>query len=597
MLFNTVVILLLCGVIYFHFLQGLFSAGLSAICALIAAIVAVGYHETLVDLLLKGRMADQAHGMMLTALFAATYLVLRLLFDSLIPGNVRFHVLVDKIGASVFGLIAGILAVGVLAVAAQTLPFGPSIAQYCRYPVEFGKKIAVKGQRGEIDTVYDELNAKAFLEGDASKLLIPVDDIVLNIVDVVSDADGALDSGRPFRAAHPDYLQELFGQRLSLQTGSKHTALPEKTQVLGEVYVIPGAVDQVDPERIVSGDAGVGTRGPKAQPKPPALPDKRVAKPNHMLIVVQTVFHRDDSDKNSHFSFTPAGIRLVAGGSNYFPIGTMEGGTTLFAQQPDDLLFCSQDKGAELVFELPRSVLEDPKAEQPKLGPDVTLEVKRMARVDLGGKRLVSYAQAKPNDSIAVVRKAAQTPLPPGCSLSIDGTQVLPASQLMGGMGIGIGTTDPDTRGDAEWGKYEVRNRKFVNVEVDPVRSSAILSGGGGLVSEFDVPQGVAMLQVTALPRGDDKWKWASELARFELKDSNGKSYKPNGAMAKVSRGNQDSVVLRYHSSRPYAEVPADRGTTPNQVMLLFLIPRGTMIQEVTYSGSTLQAGLSVMAQ
>src|SRR5690349_9548771 len=100
MVFSVVIIVLIGIVAYFHYVQGFFSATISAICAAIAAIVAVAYTETVIAMLFKGAMANQAQGMVMCALFALTYFILRMIADKTVPGNVRYPVMVDKIGAA-----------------------------------------------------------------------------------------------------------------------------------------------------------------------------------------------------------------------------------------------------------------------------------------------------------------------------------------------------------------------------------------------------------------------------------------------------------------------------------------------------------------
>ena len=119
-------ILILVGVIaYFHYVEGLFSATISAICAILAAVLAFSYHEVIIFTLLKGKVANYAHAMILVTLFALGYLILRVIFDKAVPGNVRFPLYVDRVGGAVMGIIAGVFATGILAIAAQSLPFGP----------------------------------------------------------------------------------------------------------------------------------------------------------------------------------------------------------------------------------------------------------------------------------------------------------------------------------------------------------------------------------------------------------------------------------------------------------------------------------------
>src|SRR3954468_3967644 len=136
MVLGILVILIIAIVAYFHYAQGFFSATISAICAVIAAVVAVSYHETVVASLLKGAMANMAHAMMLCAIFALTYIILRIIADKSVPGNVRYPLMVDKIGAGLMGIIAGLFASGIVALAAGELPFGPSVGQYVRYSTD-----------------------------------------------------------------------------------------------------------------------------------------------------------------------------------------------------------------------------------------------------------------------------------------------------------------------------------------------------------------------------------------------------------------------------------------------------------------------------
>ena len=99
----TLIVLVLVGAItYFHYVQGLFSAALSAMIAVIAAVLAFSFHEPIVRLL-GGKMADQAAAVALVGVFAITYFALRFLFDKYIPGNVQVPLMADKIGGAFMG--------------------------------------------------------------------------------------------------------------------------------------------------------------------------------------------------------------------------------------------------------------------------------------------------------------------------------------------------------------------------------------------------------------------------------------------------------------------------------------------------------------
>src|SRR5437764_3803179 len=232
----SIVTLILVGLIaYFHYLQGLLSGLISAVLALVAAAVAITFYEPLAEMLSGGKFNDTAQGICLIALFAVVYLVGRLLFDKLVPGNIRLPHIVDGVGGAVGGLIAGLFAMGIVAIALQTMPFGPSIAGYARYPLasEREKVLSIPGGENnrQVDrTLIDQLKNDN-IDKDSQSLLIPVDDLVLGFARHQSNG-GALAAEKPFASVHPDLLQELFGQRLGIESGAKHTASNAKgTQV------------------------------------------------------------------------------------------------------------------------------------------------------------------------------------------------------------------------------------------------------------------------------------------------------------------------------------------------------------------------------
>src|SRR5215216_4103051 len=122
MILGIIILALLGGIAYFHYAQGFFGATLSAICAVTAAVIAVGYHEVVVTSLLQGAAGDYAHGLCLAALFAGIYIVLRLVLDKAVPGNLRLPVMVDRVGGAAMGVVAGIFASGIVALTAQMMP-------------------------------------------------------------------------------------------------------------------------------------------------------------------------------------------------------------------------------------------------------------------------------------------------------------------------------------------------------------------------------------------------------------------------------------------------------------------------------------------
>src|SRR3954466_7768341 len=103
MILSIVILIMVGGIAYLHYVTGFFSATLSAIAAVFSAAIAVSYQETVVESFLGGKMVDYANAAVTVALYIVTYIVLRQLFDRLVPGNVRVPVMVDRIGAVAMG--------------------------------------------------------------------------------------------------------------------------------------------------------------------------------------------------------------------------------------------------------------------------------------------------------------------------------------------------------------------------------------------------------------------------------------------------------------------------------------------------------------
>src|SRR5688500_7244069 len=107
MIFSIIIIAAVGAVAFFHYIQGFFSAALSAVFAIIASVVALSYYEMIVERLLGTALGEWGPALVLLVLFALTYLILRVIFDKLIPGQVRLPAVVDRIGGGVMGLVAG----------------------------------------------------------------------------------------------------------------------------------------------------------------------------------------------------------------------------------------------------------------------------------------------------------------------------------------------------------------------------------------------------------------------------------------------------------------------------------------------------------
>ncbi len=399
MIFNLIIFLLIAAVTFFHYLQGLFTATISAILAIFAAVLAVSYHEWIIERFLQGRFADYAPAIVMVAMFSVVYFALRVLFDKLVPGYVHVPVLADKVGGAAMGLIAGCFALGVLAIAAQTLPFNASIGGYSRFGLagDIGPLGINRGQYKQMSEamMYSPLRQTRLEQMRPDSLWIPVDDLVLGLVRRLSDG-GSLAGNRTLASVHPDYLQETFGTRIGIESAAKHTLLNigalQQARVTG-VYSL-ASVPQKDAELPAV-----------AKAVPLELPSTVKPEPDQLLLVVRTAIDANAADEKGEklFRTSPSGVRLVANGKNYFPLGTLENAQTLYANRSDDYLLLPTGKGADWVFLVNRADVTAGQAAT-AISPGVFLEIKRLGRVDLSGKPVA--ADIQPDANVQVLRKA-----------------------------------------------------------------------------------------------------------------------------------------------------------------------------------------------
>src|SRR2546428_13121448 len=87
MIFGIIVLAIIGIVGFFHYVQGFFSATLSAVITVIAAVLAVSYHEQVVEAGLGGKAAKIAHGMTLAGVVGGDCPLLPGLFGKVGPGH------------------------------------------------------------------------------------------------------------------------------------------------------------------------------------------------------------------------------------------------------------------------------------------------------------------------------------------------------------------------------------------------------------------------------------------------------------------------------------------------------------------------------
>jgi hypothetical protein len=385
-LFLILMAFLVAAVTFFHYTQGLFSGVISAILAAFSAVIALSYHETVVEKLLGGAMADSANGAVVLAMFAGIYLVLRMVFDQLVPGGVQMPAMADKIGGAVMGLVAGTFAAGVVAFAAQSLPFNPAILGYSRMEVEeTSAGIRTGGSTGKTKTypLYDAMmNDKPLHTVDGTqqqKMYLPADDVLVSTAMMLSDR-GALSSSKPLASVHPDWLLELFGQRVGVQSVAKRVLLNPPDGSAGDVSLAAddshlGAgvyylENEKGKERTLFQQGGEIESVSKLRPAGPEdrFGGTRLGR-GEIGVVVRVFFSKKAKDnKDSLIRLSMGAVRICTQKNdpgtgemtwaNYFPIGTLEPSTepnppandrfSVYLQRPDDYLFIDDSSGGDV---------------------------------------------------------------------------------------------------------------------------------------------------------------------------------------------------------------------------------------------------------
>ncbi len=607
MLMGLIVILVIAAVAYFHYVQGFFSATLSAMFAIVAAVVAFGLHEWIVSSFVAAYVPDLGSALVLVVVFALVYIILRVIFDKYVPGNVAFPLMIDRIGGALAGVVAGIFAAGVLVIAAQTLPFGPAIGGYSRFAVSADPVEAkVKGASGDA-TVNQALVAESLGPSDEKHLMVPADDIVVNTASRLSN--GALAGPVAVSAVHPSFLNELFFQRLGIQPAAKHVALNVGSH---ESVRVSALFSPLPSNPLAQADAEV-PQIPNRQ-KPDAL---YKVDPSSILLIVRATVGGDAADKDNKVRLSPASVRLVVKGMNITPIGTLDMtiATQLRRNRPDDFIVMDTGGTIDLAFQVPKDSDPLPLAEAKnpngplKVAPGIFIEIKRFGAFDLSGMSVKRELPPLLGDKAgAVLRKkdlpqstraVRNVPTPAPSSAEPTPTEAGPfdygskkiSNDLPAPVNISAHEGD-DGEASFTSGTATLKAKKALKLEVKPAVSKEQLGRGDYRVTQLSTEEGQKVVQIIGTPsakEGANRWEWADKLGQYELVDNGGKSYKAHGAWAAVKSGPsfEDRVAAKYDAEAdlPKFEHPED---TPTDVSIFFIIPESALPQSLKFNGKVI---------
>lgn len=331
--------------------QGFFSTVIMAGDTMLAAFVALNYYEKLAALLSEVGLSGFGLGCItLLGLFSITLLILRMITDRLVGGNMNFPTLVDRIGAGVFGLIASMIVVGMVMIGFQQVAVPAEFLGYNRYP----NLAKLEDERG---------------------LFPGPDRFVLSLLDHASNF--GFSGKSTFSQHHPDLLQELYLNRLvpTDHEGSRHEAgydslrlvsarLIERVRdlVSGELVDVPaGETFLALRLEVLPGD---GKENPGA-----ADADSKI---RYALGDFRVVGHEQD---------VPHGI-----GYSRYPIGFLKPGGIVVEATTLEVgkILTTSSKQVDLLFHWPSNI---------KKIPPLYVEFKRTARAELPSSGKLAEAQ------------------------------------------------------------------------------------------------------------------------------------------------------------------------------------------------------------
>ncbi len=206
MIANIIVIALIVGLAFWWSTQGLFSSLLHMVSTILAGALAFALWEPIVFGLLLERQPQLAWGVGLLAPFIVALLVIRILADKIVPGNLDFHNLVNSIGGGAFGAVSGVITAGLVIIGLQMI--GNLDLKYHPYEVS---------ETGEVKRV--------------AKLWVPVDQITATLYTTLSGGSLKPFSGKTLDAYHHDLAKEAATFNTHTRTGARSTLRPSKVKV------------------------------------------------------------------------------------------------------------------------------------------------------------------------------------------------------------------------------------------------------------------------------------------------------------------------------------------------------------------------------
>jgi len=285
-LFGVVLIL---AIAFFQGLQGVFSALIMCVLSILCAALAFGTYEGIFYSFLLERQPEYGQAIALMAVFILSLLILRVVFDMVFSGNMLLPVWVERGFGGAFGLVTGLVIVGMLQIGFQLLPFDATLLGFNRFePVRAGTSKTIPPEE-LAKTPEDQIEWKR------QNLWFNPDGFVVKLVSTLSE--GALSGSNSFEQIHPDFLAELQWRRSGVQRESRHV-VPADSLRVRRAWLLP--------------KGRLYHKRPGPRPGEPGIVEAiNAPKLDHQWLVVSATIGYEARDEDDYQRFTPMQVRIV----------------------------------------------------------------------------------------------------------------------------------------------------------------------------------------------------------------------------------------------------------------------------------------------
>jgi hypothetical protein len=605
MILNIAALVFVLGITFMQSLFGLYSGIINVFCSLAALAVAFGYAELLNDLLTGTFHLHPAYTepLALALLFAVTLLILRVLADNFLRGNVRVPMYLDWAGGAVCGFINAQICVGVMVLAFLMLPWGGRVIMFSRYQRDPDNKTYAEA----LDVAPELRKQDERVAFTRNRLWLRSDAMAAGLFSLLSG--GSLKGPTEFASVYPDFPEWVFWSGNTVQRESLTAPLRDDQ---GDGFTSGLRVERwwEQTGKLPPDITRYRRQRPdRSNPTPPYQPlEYKPRNPAQPLIGLRLVLTRASADRDkqsAYHRFRPSMIRLV--GDVKLPDGSLEPREYV----PQILGGADPNLGTNL-----RIVELDDNLGLPA-GGDTRLDA--YFEVDEGFEpRFVEYRR----HARAPVTPAALAKTPPSDRLAAAPAEGQAGPDRASGPARWIDTVNREFSGDTDRLPFAMRldrlqpildvtldGRLFVSGRLTGDRSALEVSGRetDTSVSRFKVPEGKRIFQLQTKPRqakslpGEVMNFVGSVTNQYYAVDDAGDSHPLVGYYAIVKKGGQDYVELVFLPDDPSFRGMLDfrDGGVRNDLQdqedavlgLIFLVPPGRGVVAVRSQGGRIDFG------